>query len=420
MPSPVQGENYTVQPADTLTSLAIQAYGRGMLWSKIYHANTLRSGDPHLIFPGEILYIPPEEEVKQAQVKARENRYAEKPKGSVTLTVGGREVPTIQGRFSYALDMFASLWNAEIPWRKDKDPALDAILKRGSYADSELYLGGSLVGTGRLYARENTVTPAGAGKSLEFYSKTADLVDSSLTPKWSEIAGSNLKQIAETVLTPLGFGIDFQGDPGKAFEQIGRNGVETVAKYFQRLAAQRGFFVSCNEYAEVVFQRMAGEGAPVAGFVEGETRNALEYKAKFDDRSRFRTYLAYAQAGDGTAKITQEVTDKAVPGIRQLVFEAPECDPDLIFDAASWAMIKTLLEAYSFSLPVVDWYSDAGDLWKPNQVVTVKSSSLDIDEAKEFIIRQVEFAWGPSGRSATLSLVPPLWVEGNELKGVWE
>jgi prophage tail gpP-like protein len=59
-------------------------------------------------------------------------------------------------------------------------------------------------------------------------------------------------------------------------------------------------------------------------------------------------------------------------------------------------------------------------LWKPNQVVTVKSSSLDIDEAKEFIIRQVEFAWGPSGRSAALSLVPPLWVEGNELKGVWE
>jgi prophage tail gpP-like protein len=317
--------------------------------------------------------------------------------------------------------MFASPWNAEIPWRKGKDPALDALLKRGSYAGSELYLGGSLVGTGRLYARENTVTPAGTGKSLEFYSATADLVDSSLTPKWSEVDGSSLKQIAETVLAPLGFGVDFRGDPGKAFEQIGRNGVETVAKYFQRLAAQRGFFVSCNEYADVVFSQMAKPGgSPVARFEEGVTTNATEYKAKFDDRNRFRSYLAYSQAGDGTAKITQEVTDKAVPGIRQLVFEAPECDPDLIFDAASWAMIKTLLEAYSVSLPVVDWYADNGSLWKTNDVVTVKSSSLDIEDAKEFVIRQVEFSWGPSGRSATLSLVPPLWVEGNELKGVWE
>jgi prophage tail gpP-like protein len=397
----------------------VQVYGRGILWSKIYHANDIIK-NPDLILEGWTLFIPFESEVQQAQAQARENRYAEKPKGSVTLTIGGQEVPTIQGRFSYALDMFASLWNAEIPWRKGKDPALDTLLKRGSYADSELYLGGSLVGTGRLYARENTVTPTGTGKTLEFYSKTADLVDSSLTPKWSEIAGSNLKQIAQTVLTPLGFGVDFQGDPGKAFEQIGRNGVETVAKYFQHLAAQRGFFVSCNEYADVVFQRMVKEGSPVARFEEGVTVNATEYKAKFDDRNRFRSYLAYSQSGDGLAKITQEVTDKAVPGIRQLVFEAPECDPDLIFDAASWAMIKTLLEAYSFSLPVVDWYSDTGELWKPNQVVTVKSSSLDIDEAKEFIIRQAEFSWEPSGRSATLSLVPPLWVEGNELKGVWE
>lgn len=49
---------YTVKPGDSLWSIAAQFLGDGELWPQIYQASTLQSGDPNLIFPGEIVTIP--------------------------------------------------------------------------------------------------------------------------------------------------------------------------------------------------------------------------------------------------------------------------------------------------------------------------------------------------------------------------
>ena len=53
------GSDYTVQLGDTLTGIALQAYGNGNDWQIIYNANVQVIGpDPNLIRPGEVLYIP--------------------------------------------------------------------------------------------------------------------------------------------------------------------------------------------------------------------------------------------------------------------------------------------------------------------------------------------------------------------------
>jgi LysM domain len=51
---------YTVQPGDTLSSIAQRFYGDGNQWHKIYdYTNKQVIGpDPNLIRPGEVLYIP--------------------------------------------------------------------------------------------------------------------------------------------------------------------------------------------------------------------------------------------------------------------------------------------------------------------------------------------------------------------------
>ena len=57
---PTPGSNYTVQSGDTLFSIAQQAYGDGNQWQKIYDANKQVIGnDPNQIHPGMVLYIPP-------------------------------------------------------------------------------------------------------------------------------------------------------------------------------------------------------------------------------------------------------------------------------------------------------------------------------------------------------------------------
>jgi hypothetical protein len=52
---------YTVQPGDTLSSIAQHFYGDGNQWHKIYdYCNKQVIGpDPNLIRPGEVFYIPP-------------------------------------------------------------------------------------------------------------------------------------------------------------------------------------------------------------------------------------------------------------------------------------------------------------------------------------------------------------------------
>jgi nucleoid-associated protein YgaU len=56
-----QGSEYTVQPGDTLSSIAQRTYGNGSqaYWMALYIANQYTIGDnPNVIRPGENLFIP--------------------------------------------------------------------------------------------------------------------------------------------------------------------------------------------------------------------------------------------------------------------------------------------------------------------------------------------------------------------------
>ena len=64
-PSPVAApasQSYTVQPGDTLPSIAAQVYGDANQWSKVYEANRSTLGDdPNLVHAGDQLTIPAKE-----------------------------------------------------------------------------------------------------------------------------------------------------------------------------------------------------------------------------------------------------------------------------------------------------------------------------------------------------------------------
>ncbi len=56
-------EHYTVVRGDTLSSIAARFYGHADLWPTIYNANrVLIGGNPNVIFPDEVLTIPPTSE----------------------------------------------------------------------------------------------------------------------------------------------------------------------------------------------------------------------------------------------------------------------------------------------------------------------------------------------------------------------
>lgn len=52
------GQTYTIQSGDTLWGVAERFYGEGTRYMEIFNASSFRSGNPNLIFPGEVAIIP--------------------------------------------------------------------------------------------------------------------------------------------------------------------------------------------------------------------------------------------------------------------------------------------------------------------------------------------------------------------------
>jgi nucleoid-associated protein YgaU len=56
-PTPA-GRQRVIVPGDNLWNIATEELGDGTRYMEIYNASNFRSGDPNLIFPGEIAIIP--------------------------------------------------------------------------------------------------------------------------------------------------------------------------------------------------------------------------------------------------------------------------------------------------------------------------------------------------------------------------
>ena len=60
VPQDLAGNQFlVVQPRDTLWHIARRTYGEGLLFTDIYHANRSEIVDPNLIYPGQVVALPP-------------------------------------------------------------------------------------------------------------------------------------------------------------------------------------------------------------------------------------------------------------------------------------------------------------------------------------------------------------------------
>jgi hypothetical protein len=440
---PAQGNAYVVKRGDYLRAIAKQAYGDEMAWPRIWDANPqLHSRKPtplypnkeDLIYPGDTLFIPPQLPevpappdpgvivddtplpISPPPVRPPRLLPSGAPIIDAEVTLGEQTLHCIEGKFTYGFDTFAPSWMVKVPWDPGRDAVFDRNSKRGSFAPSTIHLMGVLKGTGRLYIRAPTMDTGGITKQLTFYSRTKDLLDSSLTTKMKEYPSTTLKEYVEDCARALGYKVTFQTDTGKPFDSIQWQAGMKIGEVLQNLAAHRGFYVTADTKGDVVVWKMHTRNQSPVALIESGGDLALGFKTTYDDTKRFRSYGTYFHTGGGKT-VYSEAVDETIPAavFREITMSVDKINEDTAETMAAWVMMKLYLQSMEIQIAVKDWLDETDKIWEPQDLVMVRAPVLEIDDPKPFIIRTVDFTWSASGRGCTLHVIPAIDVKGGKL-----
>jgi prophage tail gpP-like protein len=416
MSKAVPGAPYTVVSGDTLTEIAKQAYGDGTRWREVWKANqtVLKSGDPNVIYPGEVLQIPGNPIKNELPVDNSDTKLSGKDPDDCTLIIEGAEILIQSARILRTMDTASDGWTAVSTWDPDDKKLYDAF-RPYAYKQASIYLGGHLMVEGILYVVSPLLSPGSQRIELEGASYTADIVDSTLKPPYEQ-SKVTLEDRAKEVI-PSNIKVLFDADGAEEpFDRVTSKPEDTIFDHLASLANQRSVLISSTRKGEVLFWR-ANQDKPV-GTITENFPPYTELKASFDGRKRFNVYKAIAQSPKKN-KITAVSKDDIVPKSRFKTFNAPDATGGNIQSIADWKRSKQVAEALTIPFPVSGWYAPNGKLWEENTLVTIVSPSIFVPDGFDFLIRSVEYSFGPDGTMAILNLIPPQVYSGAILDEPW-
>lgn len=406
------GRPYTIVKGDTLSGIARQAYGQAKKWRLIWRANqtVLRSGNPDLIFPGEVINIPGTQSAAPASADLSGKEHDE-----FTLVVDNLEIPVVSAKVTRTMDALADGWTATVAFDTDNYDLYEALRPFG-YKDASVYLGGRLVISGRLYSTSIGLSEDSVTAELEGWSYTADLIDSVSKPPYQQDSVT-LKQRAEKLLEPFGIPVVYSAPDYGPFKRVTIEPQSTIFEHLASLASQRGALLSSSAKGELLIWTAQTGSSPVASIEEGGFIGT-DFSCSFSGRERFASYKALSSSPKKSAK-SKTANDTKVTVPRFKTFRADEADEGNLQRSADWMRSKTVARAISIDMPVDSWYSDDFNLWAENTIVTVQSKTLYMDKGFNFLIKEVSYNYDADGISASLTLVPPQVYTGEELDEPW-
>jgi prophage tail gpP-like protein len=409
------GSQYTTKAGDTYKTVAAEAYGDGALWTLVSDANLETKSDPTsldylAIAPGETIIIPELAGLKRSKIKTDilKIKYvppvkADYSRNLMTLNIEGRSVKIISGRVHAAIDAMADAWTIETPWTPGEDPTLDASTKPFSYAESEIYVGDTLVGTGLLFD-VGVRYDQGRTKILKCFSYAKNAVDSNVREPY-EYNSYTLDEILAALTQDLNINIYAQVETGGTFDRVTAAAGQTIFSFVAKLAAQRGVLVTSTPTGDLAILKPASTGT-VGVLEEGKTNLVTSWSADFSGQDRFHMYVSLGQSA-GWGQKQSPVTDPGVPKSRYKTYTFDETTEGNIEISAEWRKSKAVADALTIRLPVSSWYAPDGELWTKNTIVTVVSETLFVPNGFDFLIKAVEYSTDDRGNTCALHLVPP-------------
>lgn len=220
--------------------------------------------------------------------------------------------------------------------------------------------------------------------------KTADLVDCSAIWRSGQWSNVKLDQLARDLVKPYGIKVIVEADVGAAFSSWAIEEGETVFATLERAARQRAVLLTSNAYGDLVITR-AGKTRCSTALVEGVNIKAA--RGNFSWRDRYSSYGVKGQGrlgadGDAVhAAPAATVNDDAITRYRPLVVIAESHNEHASArDRAEWERNVRRGRSARASITVRGWRNDAGELWAPNQLISVTSPKLYLPKPSDLLI----------------------------------
>lgn len=248
------------------------------------------------------------------------------------------------------------------------------------------------------------------GRSL-----TGQLEDCACQFARGSLNGQTLAQIAGRVAEPFGVKVVDLAKADETFARVQVEEGETVFELMERLARQRGVFLTDDAEGRLVIRRRSTE---LQGVLE-EGSNLLAGEAQLNGRDQYSNYWVKGQGegDDGTgpgisAGSAGRAVDASVPIHRPMIVlaerqgGAAELGKRAEFEAA-----LRRGRARRWTLPVAGWRRPDGAFWQVAEEVEVTSAILGL-ERERLLVVEASHAFDDSGEISELTVAPP---EGYDL-----
>ena len=301
------------------------------------------------------------------------------------------------------IDSLADAFSLSGPFFPD-NPDVVLAFKPFGYQSAIVDIDGETILTGQIEQVNPSLTADDMTLNVQGRSKTGFLVDCSLEGIGYQFDGLTLSKIAAKVAGKFGLSVTATKNTGPIKEARAEPG-QGAGEFLSKLAQDSGLILSCDVRGNLVIDAPNPSAAPVAALVQGQGR-LKGASAGYNGAGRFSTYTVLQQQ-DGAEGLSGKAVDSSIPVYRPIIQTGGSSDAGNVTAAAEILRAVSLAGAVSLSAELSGWRTDAGKLWAPGQIVTVKAPAVFVSRETAYMIAEVSYKLDGGGHSTSLRLVLP-------------
>jgi prophage tail gpP-like protein/phage tail protein X len=391
---------YRVVKGDTFELISRKQYGSEQYAANVAQANP---GANEPLQPGTSLIIPANPASNENKPQQAESATPDE----VALLIGGKRF-----RFWTSIRLTRSLDNMDtLDIAAPFEPQLESFketFRPFSFKAVEVTVGGEPLFKGTMIS---VIPNLGVSKTIQVSAYSTPGVLNDCTAPASayplEYNSQSLKAITEAIIKPFGLTAVFTESPGGALTRVAMSPGQKILDFLADLAKQKNLVIASTERGELLFHKSLVTGIPVAKLQQGESP-VLSVSPSFNPQEYYSHITGIEPVIVGLSGGVYTVKNgKLTDLLRPFTFQAQDSESGTLKEAVEAKAGRMFGNMVSYKVGVNTWRDPAGNLWKPNTLISLQSDNAMIYNPYTFVIRSVEFSRDENSQTATLDLVIP-------------